>query len=323
MCEVYAIINGIEIYDENDDEEEYDFKDLDTEKSYIMEIKDIPLLSASEEKELARRASNGDEDAREKLIVSNLRLVLKYAFQYRGMGLTVLDLVQEGNIGLMKAVDEYDADKGFKLSTYASWWIRQSIIRAISNSARSIRLPVHLCNDILTCVRTMDILTEELGRVPTFEEIGERMGVSSQRALDLYRYRCQPLSLNAVINDEDETEMIEFVASEDEGTEDIVINEVVKSDLFERLDNLFDACNLSQKEKEILMLRNTLSGNGNKCYTLDELGEKYGVTRERIRQIEKKALIKIRNYREVKKCSCSDDFLANYAKVKVIKKRIR
>lgn len=314
MCNVYTIINNIEVNDDIEDERDYNFRDVNAEMAYILEIKKIPLLSASDEKMLARKAANGDSEAREVLIVSNLRLVVKYAFQYVGMGLSLLDLIQEGNIGLMKAIDEYDVDKGFKLSTYATWWIRQAIVRAISNTGRSIRLPIHLCTDISICLKTFDALTAELGRMPTFEEVGQKMGVSAQRAMDLYKYRTHPISLNIMVNDDDDAEMADLIPSDDEGPEDVVVNEMARVNLPEQINSLFDACNLSDKEREILLLRNTL--NGRKCYTLEELGKKYGVTRERVRQIEKKALLKLRRYKEVRDCGSVDNFLANYGKVR-------
>jgi len=256
-------------------------------KIYLREIGQIPLLTPAEEIELAARIKKGDKEARSKMIRSNLRLVVKIAHDYANLGLPLLDLISEGNIGLMKAVERFDPMKGGKLSTYAAWWIKQSIKRALANQSKTIRLPVHLVDKISKMRRVALQMSEELGREPTDDELAEEVGLSSSKVSQLKTVSIRPASLDAPISDDDSTEFGEIVGDMDALTP------------FERLrdQNLRDEVGellgvLDDREKKIIFSRFGLDGG--KAKTLEEVGKKFGVTRERIRQLQNIALMKLR-----------------------------
>lgn len=263
-------------------------------KLYLREISQIPLLSREEEVELAHRIQKGDAAARQKMIQANLRLVVKIAHDYATSGLPLLDLISEGNIGLMKAVDRFDPSKGGKLSTYAAWWIKQSIKRALANQSKTIRLPVHLVDKIARMRRTASRLAEDFGREPTDEELAHELGISSSRVGELRTIAIQPASLNATVGEEEDgTSLGELV--KDESAIDpasIIQNENLRKTVMELLPTL-DA-----RERKILALRFGLEGNEE--MTLEEIGKKFHLTRERIRQLQNLALRKVRRALEKK-----------------------
>jgi RNA polymerase primary sigma factor len=269
-------------------EEHHGSYDADTAfKLYLREIGQVKLLTPEEEVELAARIKRGDKKAREQMIKANLRLVVKIAHDYEGFGLPLLDLINEGNIGLMKAVERFDPAKGGKLSTYGAWWIKQSIKRALANQSKTIRLPVHLVDKIAKMRRLAMRLQEEYGREPTDEELAEEMGMSTARVTQLRTAAIRPASLDAPIGDEDSNNFSEIVQDEraetpyqqlEEKTVTQMLQEMIKS--------------LDPREATILRCRFGLDGGGEK--TLEEVGAKFGVTRERIRQIQNIALRKLR-----------------------------
>jgi len=256
-------------------------------KLYLREIGQVKLLTPQEEIELAARIKKGDKEAREKMIKANLRLVVKIAHDYEGFGLPLLDLISEGNIGLMKAVERFDPAKGGKLSTYGSWWIKQSIKRALANQSKTIRLPVHLVDKISKMRRTALRLHEELGREPTDEEVGEELGITSSRVSQMRTAAIRPASLDAPIGDDDSNNFSEIVQDENaenpyEQLEDKTVTDML-GDMIKTLD---------PREATILRYRFGLDGGSER--TLEEVGEKFGVTRERVRQIQNIALNKLR-----------------------------
>jgi len=256
-------------------------------KIYLREIGQIPLLTPLEEIELAARIKKGDREARALMIKANLRLVVKIAHDYANLGLPLLDLISEGNIGLMKAVERFDPAKGGKLSTYGAWWIKQSIKRAMANQGKTIRLPVHLVDKISKMRRVSLQMSEELGREPTDEELAEEIGISSGKVSQLKTVSIRPASLDAPISDDDSTKFGEIVGDEDAQTpfelfRDKNMRDEV-SELLEVLDN---------RERKIIFQRFGLDGGNPK--TLEEVGKKFGVTRERIRQLQNIALVKLR-----------------------------
>ena len=256
-------------------------------KLYLREIGQVPLLTPEQEIELAAKIHAGDKDARELMIKANLRLVVKIARDYEGFGLPLLDLINEGNVGLMKAVERFDPAKGGKLSTYGSWWIKQSIKRALANQSKTIRLPVHLVDKISRMRRTAYRLQEELGREPTDEELGEEMEMTAAKVAQLRTAAIRPASLDAPIGDEDGNLFGEIVQDENAPTPYETLEEdTVNSMLREMIKTL------PEREATILDYRFGLSGGTEK--TLEEVGEKFGVTRERIRQIQNIALAKLR-----------------------------
>ena len=256
-------------------------------KIYLREIGQIPLLTPLEEIDLAARIKRGDRAARRLMIEANLRLVVKIAQEYANLGLPLLDLVSEGNIGLMKAVERFDPAKGGKLSTYASWWIKQSIKRALANQSKTIRLPVHLV-DKISKMRWVSLrMTEELGREPADDELAEEIGISSRVVSQLKTVSIRPASLNAPIGDDDSTEFGETVADEDAPTPFELLR---GKNLRDGLDDLLEV--LDHRERNIIFQRFGL-GDG-KPGTLEEVGKKFKVTRERIRQIQNTALAKMR-----------------------------
>ena len=256
-------------------------------KAYLREIGRIPLLTPQQEIELAAKIANGDREARALMISSNLRLVVTIAQDYAHLGLPFLDLISEGNIGLTIAVDRFDPAKGAKLSTYAAWWIRQSIKRALSNQGKTIRLPVHLGDKILKMRRVALQMSEELGREPTDDELGEEIGIASGKVSQLKTASIRPASLDAPIGDDDLTEFGESVADEEARTPFELLRD---KDLHNEVDGLLEE--LDDREKKIISQRFGFDGGERK--TLQQIGNKLGVSRERIRQLENVALVKLR-----------------------------
>lgn len=255
----------------------------DPVKMYLKEIGRIPLLSNEEELEIARYASEGEDWAIDKLAEANLRLVVSIAKHYVGRGLLFLDLIQEGNMGLMKAVEKFDYRKGFKFSTYATWWIRQAITRAIADQARTIRVPVHMVETINKVVKANRELVQEIGRDPTLAEVGEVVGLPEKKIEEIMRIAKDPVSLETPIGEEDDSHLSDFIEDTTKlAPEDVVAEKLLKEHLKEAMKVLSD------RERQVLILRFGLDGN--RVRTLEEVGNMFNVTRERIRQIEAKAL---------------------------------
>ena len=265
-----------------------DVKINDPVRMYLKEIGRINLLTSDEEFEYAKRAEEGDEEAKRMLAESNLRLVVSIAKRYVGRGMLFLDLIQEGNIGLMKAVDKFDPTKGYKFSTYATWWIRQAITRAIADQARTIRVPVHMVETINKLSRFQRQLTLELNREPTDEEIAKKLGISIEKVREVYKISQDPVSLETPIGEEDDSHLGDFIKDERTmGPEEYATVEMLKEELKGVLSTL------TEREEKVLRLRFGLDDG--QCRTLEEVGQIFGVTRERIRQIEAKALRKLRH----------------------------
>lgn len=269
----------------------------DSVRMYLREIGKIPLLTQEEESELAYRAIDGDKKAKDKLAEANMRLVVSIAKRYSGRGLDFLDLIQEGNTGLLRAVEKFDPDKGFKFSTYATWWIRQAITRAIADQARTIRIPVHMVETINKVLRTTRRLTQELNREPTNEEIAEAMNMEVEKIENVMRIKQDIASLDASVGrdgDDEESVLGDFVEdSERDSPEDATANQILKEQIAEILTTL------SEREQKIIRLRFGIGGG--RPHTLEEVGNEFSVTRERIRQIEAKALSKLRKHKQTKK----------------------
>lgn len=308
MDEFYEYLNeqGVEIIGESDEdpkmqqiakEEEFDLNDLsvplgikinDPVRMYLKEIGRVDLLSAAEEIDLATRIEQGDEEAKRRLAEANLRLVVSIAKRYVGRGMLFLDLIQEGNMGLMKAVEKFDFRKGFKFSTYATWWIRQAITRAIADQARTIRIPVHMVETINKLIRVQRQLLQDLGREPSPEEIGEEMDLSPDKVRDILKIAQEPVSLETPIGEEDDSHLGDFIEDQEAlSPSDHAAYELLKEQLEDVLDTLTD------REENVLRLRFGLDDG--RTRTLEEVGKVFGVTRERIRQIEAKALRKLRH----------------------------
>ncbi len=269
----------------------------DSVRMYLREIGKIPLLSQEEELELANRAMAGDKKAKDKLAEANMRLVVSIAKRYGGRGLDFLDLIQEGNTGLLRAVEKFDPGKGFKFSTYATWWIRQAITRAIADQARTIRIPVHMVETINKVLRTTRRLTQDLNREPTNQEIAEAMGMEVDKIEYVMRIKQDIASLDASVGrdgDDEESVLGDFVEdSERDSPEDATANQILKEQIAEILTTL------SEREQKIIRLRFGIGGG--RPHTLEEVGNEFSVTRERIRQIEAKALSKLRKHKQTKK----------------------
>ncbi len=256
-------------------------------KLYLREIGQVPLLTIQEEIDLAAKIKKGDKKAREQMIKANLRLVVKIAHDYEGFGLPLLDLISEGNIGLMKAVERFDPAKGGKLSTYGSWWIKQSIKRALANQSKTIRLPVHLVDKISKMRRVAMKLQEEIGREPTDEELAEELGISASRVGQMRTAAIRPASLDAPIGDDDSNNFSEVVQDENADTPYEMLEDKTVTGMLQEMVKTLD-----QREATILRYRFGLDGGNEK--TLEEVGQKFGVTRERVRQIQNIALNKLR-----------------------------
>src|SRR5574344_722064 len=285
----------------SDEEIAKDVNINDPVRMYLKEIGRISLLTPDEEMKLSVRVANGDEDAKRILAESNLRLVVSIAKRYVGRGLLFLDLIQEGNIGLMKAVEKFDYDKGYKFSTYATWWIRQAITRALADQARTIRVPVHMVETINKMARVQRQMTLELNREPSEEEIAKKMGISVDKVREVIKISQDPVSLETPIGEEDDSHLGDFIKDESSlSPEEYATNEILKEEIQSVL------LTLQEREQEVLELRFGLKDGT--CHTLEEVGKKFNVTRERIRQIEAKALRKLRHPSRAKKLK---DFLTD------------
>ena len=255
---------------------------------YLKDIGRVPLLSADDEIELARKMQDGDEEAKKKLSEANLRLVVSIAKRYVGRGMLFLDLIQEGNLGLMKAVEKFDYQKGFKFSTYATWWIRQAITRAIADQARTIRIPVHMVETINKLTRVSRLLTQRFGREPTPAEIAKEMNISEERVREIQKIAQDPVSLETPIGEEEDSHLGDFIEDETTVTpSDSVSTTMLKETLLSVLNSL------TPREEKVLRLRYGVDDG--RPRTLEEVGKEFNVTRERIRQIEAKALRKLRH----------------------------
>ena len=260
----------------------------DPVRMYLKEIGKVGLLSGEEELEIAKRIAAGDEDAKREMIEANLRLVVSIAKRYVGRGMFLLDLVQEGNLGLLKAVEKFDYEKGYKFSTYATWWIRQSITRAIADQGRTIRIPVHMVETMNRITRTSHEMAQELGRDPTSDEIAQRLGLSHSKVEELIKIAQEPVSLETPIGEEDDSHLGDFVPSGDDASP---VARTTQTMLHEQLEEVMET--LTDRESRVLRLRFGLEDG--RVHTLEEVGDALGVTRERIRQIEAKALRKLRH----------------------------
>ena len=305
--EVYIKLDqaGIQVINEYErDKELYDqlLKEIsmdDPVKMYLKDIGKVSLLSPEDETELAKKMMEGDEEAKKILSEANLRLVVSIAKRYMGRGMLFLDLIQEGNLGLMKAVEKFDYQKGFKFSTYATWWIKQAITRAIADQARTIRIPVHMVETINKQIRVSRRLLQELGREPTPEEIAREMGISEERVREIQKIAQDPVSLETPIGEEEDSHLGDFIEDEKTTTpSDSVAFTMLKEQLLSVLDTL------TPREEKVLRLRYGIDDG--KPRTLEEVGKEFNVTRERIRQIEAKALRKLRHPSRSKKLK---DFL--------------
>ena len=262
----------------------------DPVRMYLREIGKVSLLTAAEEVELAKKMENGDTEAKKRLIDANLRLVVSIAKKYIGRGMLFLDLIQEGNLGLIRAVEKFDYRRGFKFSTYATWWIRQAITRAIADQARTIRVPVHMVETINKMVRMSRLLVQELGREPTDEEIANKMGIEPSRVEEIRRISQLPVSLETPIGEEEDSQLGDFIEDHELPSPD---EAAAGHLLHEQIEEMLSA--LSEREREVLHFRFGLEDGHS--YTLEEVGKKFNVTRERIRQIEAKALRRLRHPR--------------------------
>ena len=260
----------------------------DPVRMYLKEIGRVPLLTPEEEVELAKRMEMGDKQAKARLIEANLRLVVSIAKRYVGRGMQFLDLIQEGNMGLIKAVEKFEHRRGFKLSTYATWWIRQAITRAIADQARTIRIPVHMVETINKLIRTSRQLIQELGREPTPEEIGAEMGISADKVREILKIAQEPVSLETPIGEEEDSHLGDFIEDEDAPAPVDAASFLL---LREQIESVLET--LNEREQKVLRLRFGLDDG--RARTLEEVGREFGVTRERIRQIEAKALRKLRH----------------------------
>ncbi|ATW27658.1 RNA polymerase sigma factor RpoD [Candidatus Formimonas warabiya] len=266
----------------------------DPVRMYLKEIGRVPLLSAEEEIELAKRMEEGDEEAKRRLAEANLRLVVSIAKRYVGRGMLFLDLIQEGNLGLIKAVEKFDYQKGFKFSTYATWWIRQAITRAIADQARTIRIPVHMVETINKLIRVSRQLLQELGREPLPEEVAREMDIPVERVREIMKIAQEPVSLETPIGEEEDSHLGDFIEDEDAPAPAEAASFML---LKEQLEEVLET--LTSREKKVLQLRFGLEDGRSR--TLEEVGQVFGVTRERIRQIEAKALRKLRHPSRSKK----------------------
>ena len=266
----------------------------DPVRMYLKEIGRVSLLTAEEEVSLARRIERGDFEAKRKLIEANLRLVVSIAKRYVGRGMLFLDLIQEGNLGLIRAVEKFDYRKGYKFSTYATWWIRQAITRAIADQARTIRIPVHMVETINKLIRVQRQLLQDMGREPTPEEIGTEMGTTPQKVREILKISQEPVSLETPIGEEEDSQLGDFIEDEEATVPIEAVSAIMQK---EELNNVLNT--LTHRERKVIELRFGLKGEHPR--TLEEVGQTFGVTRERIRQIEAKTLTKLKAYRESQK----------------------
>jgi len=268
--------------------------DDDSVRMYLREIGRIPLLSTEEEVRLAKRVEKGDKVAKKKLAEANLRLVVSIAKKYIGRGLSLLDLIQEGNTGLMRAVEKFDYKKGYKFSTYATWWIRQAITRAIADQARTIRIPVHMIETINKLIRVQRQLVQDLGREPTPEEIAQEMGLDLEKVEHIIKISQETVSLEAPVGEEEDSKLGDFIEDDKNlSPEENAIHQLLRGHVYEFL------AELTPREQKILKMRFGLEDG--RTHTLEEVGQEFGVTRERIRQIEAKALQKLKKHPESEK----------------------
>lgn len=290
--------NGLEDKNTEDNRTDIEYSDAykkfdDSIQMYLKEIGKVPLLTPDEEKEVATKVAEGSEEAAKKLVEANLRLVVSIAKKYVGRGLTFLDLIEEGNLGLIKAVEKFDVTKGYKFSTYATWWIRQAITRAIADQARTIRVPVHMVETINKLIRVKNKLVQDLGREPTVSELSEKMELDEEKVRQIMVYSVEPVSLEVPIGEDEDSTLGEFVADEEELLpEDHAMNNNLRDKLLEMISSFSD------RERDVIMLR--FGFYDGKPRTLEEVGQKYGVTRERIRQIESKVLRKLKHPARIK-----------------------
>lgn len=312
LDDLYATLSeqGIEVVDskekiwgEGHDSEESDLETAlddiseladDSVRMYLREIGRIPLLTWDEEVELAKKIIDGDQQAKRRLAEANMRLVVSIAKRYIGRGLDLLDLIQEGNTGLIRAVEKFDYTRGFKFSTYATWWIRQAITRAIADQARTIRIPVHMVETINKLIRTQRKLLQELGREPLPEEIAIEMGIEVEKVHHILKISQEPVSIEAPVGEEEDSRLADFI----EDRESVSPDEAATYELLkEHINEILSL--LTPREQKILRMRFGLDDG--RSHTLEETGQEFGVTRERIRQIESKALLKLKKHRESKK----------------------
>ncbi|MBQ2565410.1 MAG: RNA polymerase sigma factor RpoD [Oscillospiraceae bacterium] len=291
-------IKQVEEVTEKELQETEDFADQlstdDPVRMYLKEIGKVPLLTAEEEQDLAKRMTEGDEEARKKLTEANLRLVVSIAKRYVGRGMLFLDLIQEGNLGLIRAVEKFDYTKGYKFSTYATWWIRQAITRAIADQARTIRIPVHMVETINKVIRVSRQLLQELGHDPSAEEIAQAMDLPPEKVREILKVAQEPVSLETPIGEEEDSHLGDFIPDEEASAPSEVASlSLLREQLFDVMDTL------TPREKKVLELRFGLTDG--RTRTLEEVGREFGVTRERIRQIEAKALRKLRHPSRSKK----------------------
>ena len=263
----------------------------DPVRMYLKEMGKVPLLTAEQEVSLAKRVEQGEMEAKRRLIEANLRLVVSIAKRYVGRGMSFLDLIQEGNLGLIRAVEKFDYRKGFKFSTYATWWIRQAITRAIADQARTIRIPVHMVETINRLIRVQRQLIQDLGREATPEEVATEMGITPDRVREILKISQDPVSLETPIGEEDDSQLADFIEDEEAAMPVEAVGEIMQN---EALDHVLRT--LTHRERKVIELRFGLKGGHPK--TLEEVGQAFGVTRERIRQIESKTLAKLKAYRE-------------------------
>lgn len=296
MIETYCMINNIEIKEisENEEPEEINYETTNDIKTYLQEISKIPLLTPEEEKHLAERISQGDEKAREKFIESNLRLVIRIAKRYANMGMSFMDLIQEGNTGLIIATDRFDVKRNTKFSTYAESWIKQSITRALTDKKRIIRIPHHTYSMMSKYRKVEDYLEKKLHREPTIEEISKEMGISVSKVEDIIMWQNDTISITNIIDDDDNLNLEDIIPSLDDEPETIAFANTMQKEVRQ----LLDECSLNAKEKSVIIMRFGL--NGEQALTLEEAGQKLGITRERVRQIEEKALFKLREPKKIR-----------------------
>ena len=299
IIESYCMMNNIKIQESEEDNEEfeeniinYEGENIDIVKLYLNEISRRKLLTLDEEIKLTKRIKDGDEEAKKIFIESNLRLVVSVARKHLNQGLSFLDLIQEGNIGLMKAVDKFDSSKGYRFSTYATWWIRQGITRAISNKSRNVRIPVYLHRRINKFNKVAKELEMKYGREATIEEIANELKISVKYAQEIYQYKNDSISINLLVGDDKDNELGNIISSKNIGPDEQAMTDLMKF----QVKQLLEKCNLKPIEKEVILLR---FGFNNTPMTLGEIGNIYNITGERVRQIEASALMKLRKYKNI------------------------